>query len=105
VGLVITIWFERHGEIISSQIVALSMCAMLGPIGAGFQTHGFRQKWFWVALAISSAIHTILLWKLQSKLPLPGVLIAIFIGSLEAVVLAVVSIKVRQLLIGDQSRI
>jgi len=70
VAISITIWLESRGMKLESQIFLWTAVVLLGPIGIGWVTREFRQRWFWVALAASCIVHTAL-EEFQKQSPSP----------------------------------
>jgi len=103
VAISITIWLESRGMKLESQIFLWTAVVLLGPIGIGWVTREFRQRWFWVALAASCIVHTALVWNFRNNLPARNAFASLLLGGIEAVGLAIVSAKIRDLM-GHKSK-
>jgi hypothetical protein len=102
VGL--AIWLDANGRRLQSQVLVFTAFALAGPVGVAAVTKGFRQRGFRVALASCVVIHTLFLWKMAGILPFSTLGVAILLGFAEALVLAILSVGITDM-VDDKGKV
>jgi len=97
IAICIAIWLESHGMKVASQIFIWSVVALSVPVGMGVVSGELRETWFPLGLMSSVGLHILLVWGLRTDLPFPNALVAILIGGIESLGLAVIAGKIRDL--------
>jgi hypothetical protein len=90
----ICIWLERQGKELESQIVLLTVLALVAPVGMAIVNRGPRKMWFYVAVTCCSALHVLLLWSIRRSTAFSSLGAAILVGFIECLVLMFVTAKI-----------
>jgi hypothetical protein len=105
VAISVTIYLESHGYVVAGQCFIWSALAMAAPVGVAAVTGGeFLRAWFWVAVLATASFHGLLLWRIWEKFPFPSASVAVVFGFIEALVLVILSAKVREWMTLDHAK-